>query len=100
MEDIKSVFASALQETMQMARQHAIQEADIKHQLEYVTTILPVLYEMDRTCAIAATEMIRSRTHEDQTNQFNAAWEGLKRLIYEIETREISTAKETNRFEG
>jgi hypothetical protein len=43
MEDIKSIFTTALQETMQMARHHAMQEADLKHQLEYVTKILPVL---------------------------------------------------------
>jgi hypothetical protein len=85
MEDIKSDFITTVQKAMQETWQYAMRETDLKHQLEYKTKILPVLYEMDRACAIAATEMIRSRTPEDQTNQFDTAWEGLKRLIYEIE---------------
>jgi len=58
--------------------------------LEYQNKILPVLYEIDRACAVAGSEMIRHHTPEDLHEQFSTSWVNLKRLIYEIERREIN----------
>jgi hypothetical protein len=64
--------------------------------LRYDVKILPVLYELDRVNASIAYDMERHYTFEDVTQRFNNAWDGLKRLIYEIERRDINSDKETD----
>ena len=65
--------------------------------LRYETKILPVLYELDRANAGIAYAIMRLRISEDVTEQFDRAWDSLKRLIYDIERREVdNNDKETN----
>ena len=56
--------------------------------LRYEIKILPVLCELDRVNASIAHEMMRLRISEDVSERFNKAWDGLKRIIYDIERRE------------
>ena len=60
---------------------------------EYQYKILSVLYDMDRVNASVANEMMRSHASDEATERFNSAWDGLKRLIYEIERREENHEK-------
>jgi len=66
----------------------------------YDTTILPVLYECDRVNASIANEMTRLHAPEKITERFNNAWDGLKRLIYEIERRATDNGKEKDQLEA
>jgi len=66
--------------------------------LQYEIKILPVLCELDRVNASIAHEMMRLRISEDVSERFNKAWDGLKRLICEIERRESNDGKEKNQF--
>jgi len=68
--------------------------------LRYETKVLPVLHELDLAHAGVAYEMMRLRIPENVTEQFNNAWYGLKRLIYDIERREFDNDKETNQLEA
>ena len=74
-----------------------IEESVLQHQ----TKVLLVLQELDKMHAGIACEMMRLRTSENMIEQFNDAWDTLKRLIYEIETKGDSrNGKETNQLEA
>jgi len=68
--------------------------------LRYETKVLPVLYELDRVNASIAHEMIRLRISEEVSEWFNKAWDGLKRIIYDIENRESKNGTETDQLEA
>jgi len=75
----------------------ALIEAKIEEAvLRYETKVLPVLYELDRANAGIAYAIMRIRISEDVTERFDRAWDSLKRLIYDIERREVNNDKETN----
>ena len=67
---------------------------------EYQYKILSVLHDLDRVNAGVANEMMRAHASEEATERFNSAWDGLKRLIYEIERREINNDKAKNQLEA
>ncbi|MCL2710571.1 MAG: hypothetical protein FWE95_06800 [Planctomycetaceae bacterium] len=64
--------------------------------LRYETKVLPVLYELDRMHARIAYNMMRQRVADDITEQFNNAWDELKRLIFDIERRESKDDQKTD----
>ena len=69
--------------------------------LQHKTKVLLVLQELDKMHAGIACEMMRLRILENIIDQFNNAWDTLKKLIYEIETKEDSrNGKETHQFEA
>ena len=69
--------------------------------LQHKTKVLLVLHELDKMHAGIAYDMMRFRISENVIEQFNDAWDTLKRLIYEIETRENSrNGKEKNQLEA
>jgi DNA-binding FrmR family transcriptional regulator len=52
---------------------------------QYQNEILIPLQTLDAACATAMNEMIRCHSPEGLTEIFSAAWDGLKKIIYEIE---------------
>ena len=64
--------------------------------LRYETKILPVLHELDKMNAGIAYDMLQHRIAGNITERFDNAWFRLKRLIYDIERREVNNDKETN----
>jgi hypothetical protein len=80
---------------LQLLLNATVEAAELRLELK----ILPVLYELDRVNASVANEMIRLHAAEDVTERFNNAWDGLKRLIYEIEQRKVNDGQEKNQLE-
>jgi hypothetical protein len=58
---------------------------------EYQLDILSVLYQMDRANASVQSELVRNHCPEDIYAAYTAAWDGLKRLIWNIEKRKDTT---------
>jgi hypothetical protein len=81
---------------LQLLLNTTVEAVELRLQLK----ILPRLYELDRINTSVANEMIRLHATENVTERFNDAWDGLKRLIYEIEQKGCSNDKEKNQLEA